>query len=97
VFLRRLLMLVTIVLLLGCVRAGGSIAPDERPAHGFASTSAAGAPDLDPGSEATLAGAATLAPPQASANHVLCPPPPVFVGRLHAVRLFRPPRLAPLA
>ena len=89
-------MLVTVLLLVGIVRSGGSLAPDERPAHGLAQTDAAGAPDptpdLDTGSEATLPGAATVTLPHLVTDNVLAPSPPAFVGRLHAVRLFRPPR-----
>jgi hypothetical protein len=94
-------MLVTVFVLVGVVRSGGSFAPDERPAHGLASTDAAGAPDptpdLDTGGEATLPGAATMTLPHLVADEVLAPAPPRFVGRLHAVRLFRPPRLATFA
>jgi hypothetical protein len=102
VLARLLITLVTVVALVGLVRLGGSYAgPDERCGYGLASTDAAGAPDptpgLDTGSEATLPAAASCALP-ALATHGLPGPPPAFsVGRHHAVRLFRPPRLAPLA
>jgi hypothetical protein len=101
VLLRLVLTLVTMILLCGLVRSGTASVHGERPAHGLASTDAAGAPDptpeLDTGGEATLPAAEAFALPHADTRAVTGPPPPVFVGRLHAVRLFRPPRFAPLA
>jgi hypothetical protein len=100
VLLRLVLTLFALVLLVGLVRTGSSSAPEERPAHGLASTDAAGAPDptpdLDTGNEATLPDA-TFALPDAPVDAVLAPSPPGFVGRLHLVRLFRPPRPATVA
>jgi hypothetical protein len=101
-------MLVTIGLVLGLATgafarasAGATLACDGHGERGAPGSDAASppevAPDLDTGGEVVLPGLALAEPP---APPTVAPPalaPPAAVGRLHAVRLFRPPRPSTLA
>ena len=94
--LRLFILIVTVLALVGGVRAGTSTG-DERPAHALAGGDAAGAPDLDP--DADTGGEVVLpASGEAPAVVPVCqtgrPTAPLSVGRLHAARLFRPPEIA---
>jgi hypothetical protein len=95
---------VTVGALLGLaavVRAGTITRCDVHAERGAPGTDAASppeaAPDLDTGGEVVLPGLALAEPPPPPIDVPPAIAPPAAIGRLHAVRLFRPPRTSTLA